>query len=198
MNPRHADVVDPIDPVPEVLENDRGLLSHRQIGSTGRHYPHWRSLRLRVRPGLENSAGGVVAQLFKAIEQRFRAIFLETRHEDFAMGIEATFDDDGKLLVGLAGCEDRLRHAGAAFTVGVEACKTKILNSSISQAIGSLVNTELTRGDRFQYLLNFFSVQQSSIGCRARSDISGRGERAVYLPIASCFHKSEGHLQVAG
>ena len=101
-------------------------------------------------------------------EQRSCAPFLETRYEHLAVNIEAPFDNDIELFVGLAGCEDRLGHAGSVFTIGVEACKAEILDSSITQSIDSLVNTELTGCDRFQKLLSFFSVQRSSNGGRAR------------------------------
>jgi hypothetical protein len=168
VNSCHTDVVDPINRVSEVLEDDRGLLGNRQIGSAGRHYSHGQFHRFGIRPRFEDPAGRVVAKLVEVFEQRSRALLLEAGHQHLAVRIEAPFHDTSELFVCLAWCEDRLGHAGTPFTVGVEACEAEILDSLSSQAIDSLVDTELTGGDSFQHLLNFFSVQRSSIGVHAR------------------------------
>jgi len=134
----------------------------------------------------------VVSKLVEAIEQRCCAFSLETGYEHLAVCIEAVFDDRGELFVGLAGCEDRLGHAGAAFTVHVEPCKTEIRHSRRSQAIDSLVNTELPGDDRFQNLLNFVPVQRSSIGIHVRSATVRRAESAVYRSAVNFSYNLDG------
>ena len=198
MDPGHTDIVDPVDRVAQVLEDQRRFLGHRKIGGPGRHHADRRSPPVRSPAATSRMLpDGVVPQLVESSEQASARSCSRRVTSTLPWCVETPFDDTRKLLVGLAGGEDHLGHAGSSFTVGVEPRKTEIVDSLGAQAFDGVVDTEPTGGDRFQYFLNFVPVQRSSIGVHTCSVTAGRPNRQCTRPQGRFSTKLRGIVSLS-